>query len=282
MSTATQDCFESIAYRDRILAHSLDEEESSGGKTCLWNRRRAKRLFRLYGKTKDPSIRDQIVECYLGLARFYAWKYTGRGVDHEDLYQEACLGLLRAIEGFDPSRGVEFHTYAIWFVEGWIRQYFCDKTWVCKVPRSVKGMSLQIKNLADALGRFPSKEEIAELCDIPSDKIVDAIAAAQSWNSISFYQSRTDGDVNPFVAKETAYMDEELEAVDTRLSIEDAARKALDPSEVKIVKMYYYDELSQREIASKFGTYQMMISRSLQKSAGKMGAALSKSGKLAC
>lgn len=282
MSLANQESFEESPREERGEARFTVESDSPEKRACPWDRKRTKRLFRIYRKTRDPSVRDQIVECYLSLARFYAWKYSGRGVDYEDLYQEGCVGLVKAVDGFDPSRGVEFHTYAIWFVEGWIRQYFRDKAWICKVPRSVKGMSLQIKNLSRDLGRFPTKQEIAELCDIPEERIEDAVMAAQTWGSVSFYQSRMTSEINPFVAREAAYIDEKLEAVEVRLSIEDAARKALDSSEAEIVRMYYYDDLTQREIASKFETYQMMVSRSLKKSAGKLGAALSGEERMAC
>lgn len=244
--------------------------------------RRMRQLLKAYRESGDPEMRDLIYREHFHLAERYARKYSGRGIDYEDLRQEAGMGLLKAIDGFDPSRGVEFPTYAIWFVEGWIRQYFRDKAWICKVPRSVKGMSLQIKNLARELGRFPTRDEIAERCDIPEDRIADAVAAAQTWSSISFHQDQAGASINPSVAKEAAYVDEELEAVEVRLSIEDAVSKALDSSETEIVRMYYFEDLSQREIATKLGTYQMMVSRSLQKSAGKLGAALSEEGRKAC
>lgn len=236
--------------------------------------RRLRQLLLAYRESRDPEIRDLIFQESYHLAERYARRYAGRGVDYEDLRQEASLGLLKAIEGFDPSRGVEFQTYAVWFVEGWIRQYFRDKAWICKVPRSVKGMSLQIKRLYRELGRLPTRAEIAERCDIPEDRIDDALAAAQTWASVSFSQSRVSAEVSPLVAREMSYVDEELDAVEMRLSVQDAAARALEPPDMEIFRMYYFEELTQREIASRCGTHQMRVSRSLRKSAGKLGAEL--------
>ena len=244
--------------------------------------RRMRRLLSAYHKGRDTETRDLIYREHFHLAERYAKKYSGRGIDYEDLLQEAGLGLLKAIEGFDPARGVEFPTYAIWFVEGWIRQYFRDKAWICKVPRSVKGMSLQIKSLSCVLGRFPTREEIAEHCNIPPERIGDAIAAAQTWCSVSLHQDQVGADLDPSTARETACVDAELEALFTRLALEDAARRSLDEAESAIVRLYYFDDLSQREIAERLGTYQMMVSRSLRKSADKLNAELTREGRQVC
>ena len=255
---------------EKILV-SKDE----GKKSSAWDSQQTKKLFRIYQRKHDPEVRDKIFNHYLSLVKICARKYSGRGVDYDDLYQEGCIGLLKAIDRFDLSRGVEFHTYAFWFVEGWMRQYFRDKTWVCKVPKKVKDMSLRIRRLSRELGRFPTREEIVEQCDIPEDHVNEAIAAAATWNSVSFYHDSFDGAVNPLVEKETSRMDDKIEDVLTRMAIEDATRKTLSPIEVSVVRMYYYDNLSQRQIARKLGTYQMMVSRTLQSSANKLDIALS-------
>ena len=244
-----------------------------------WDNCKSRRLFREYQKTRDPEIRDQICQSYLSLASVYAWKYAGRGVDYEDLRQEGCLGLLRAIDGFDPNRGVEFVTYATYFVEGYIRQYFRDKTWPCYVPRSVKSMATRIKDFSSELGRLPTRQEAIEHCGIPAEKADDALAAAQTWNVVSFYRDDSSTGLNPAIANGISYVDENIDRSLMRLDVRKASEQALNKTEFSIVKMYYEDEMSQREIAHKLGTYQMMVSRSLQKSAGKLGAALSEGKK---
>ncbi len=261
------------SHLDKQKARALRE---AGERQRRIRDRRTKRLFIAYRKRGNLMARDLIYQEHLYLADVYAKKYAGRGAEYEDLRQEASMGLLKAVEGFDPDRDVGFTTYAIWFVEGWIRQYFRDKAWVCKVPRRVKGMSLQIKNLSRELGRFPTREEIAERCDIPEERMGDAIAAAQTWCSVSINQDQADTGTSSSAAREIACEDNEIEAMLTRLSIEEAARRALDDEESKIVRMYYIDELSQREIAARLGTYQMAVSRSLQRSTSKLEAALKK------
>ena len=236
--------------------------------------RQTKRLFREYQKTRDPEVRNQICQSYLSLTSICAWRYAGRGVDFEDLRQEGCLGLLRAIDGFDPHRGVEFSTYATYFVEGHIRQYFRDKTWQCYVPRRTRLMAVRIKDLSNDLGRMPTKQEVIDLCGIPADKVDDAIAALQAWNSVGFFRDDLNTGLNPAIVNEISYVDEGFDRTLMRLDVERASEKALSKSEFSIVKMYYEDEMSQREIARKLGTYQMTVSRSLQRSAGKLGVVL--------
>lgn len=254
--------------------------KDAGKRQSAWDSQQTKKLFQIYQQKHDPAVRDKIFEHYLSLVKICAYKYSGRGVDYDDLFQEGCIGLLKAIERFDLSRGVEFHTYAFWLVEGWMRQYFRDKTWVCKVPKKVKDMSLRIKKLSRKLGRFPTREEIVEHCGIPEDYVGEAIAAAATWNSVSFYHNSFDGAINPLVEKDASCMDSKLEDMLTRVAIEEAARKALSPTEVSVVRMYYYDNLSQRQIARKLGTYQMMVSRTLQSSASKLDAELSDNKKM--
>ena len=254
--------------------------KDAGERQSAWNSQQAKKLFRVYRRKRDPAVRDKIFDHYLSLVRICAWKYSGRGVDYDDLFQEGCMGLLKAIERFDLSRGVEFHTYAFWFVEGRMRQYFRDKTWVCKVPKKLRDMSLHVRRLSRELGYFPTREEIIERCGIPEDCVDEVISAAETWNSVSFYHNSFDGCINPLVEKDTSCVDDKLENVLTRVTIEEATRKALTPTEISVVRMYYFDNLSQRQIARKLGTYQMMISRTLQSSTSKLDAALSEKEKM--
>ena len=253
---------------------SADESSGQKPRQTIRDSRQSKQLFREYQKTGDLEIRNQICQSYMSLASICAWRYAGRGVDFEDLRQEGYLGLLRAIDGFDPDRGVGFATYATYFVEGHIRQYFRDKTWLCYVPRSVKAMAARIKDLSNDLGRMPTRQEIIDLCGIPAERVDDAVAAAQTWSSVSFYRDDLSTGLNPSIVNEISYVDEGFDRTLVRLDVERASEKALSKSEFSIVKMYYEDEMSQREIARKLGTYQMMVSRSLQRSTGKLGVVL--------
>ena len=252
------------------------------GKKRFWNSRKVMALFESYRKTQDPSIRDQIFDEYAGLASIYAWKYSDRGADVEDLRQEGCLGLLKAIEGFDPSRGVQFHTYAIYFVEGHIRQYFRDKTWACHVPRSMKVMAFRVKKLSSELGRLPTKQEAVNLCGIPENKVDEALEAARAWGYLSFCHGESDLFFASIFVNEVSYIDHNLESAPLRLDIQEISQNRLSSTEARIMKMFYEDDLSQREIACRLGTYQMLVSRTLQRSTRKIGVELSEKGKMAC
>lgn len=264
--------FENPAGHEKRRAASDMASPTPSRKKSTRKTRRTNELFRIYHKTRDPGIRNQICEEHLSLVSVCAYKYAKKGVDYEDLYQEGCLGLLRAIDGFDPARGVEFRTYATYFVEGFIRQYFRDKAWICHVPRSVKDLALQIKRLSEDLGHEPTRQEIIDFCGVPDNKADEAIAASQLWSPICLY---SDGEINYSIIHEASYDDNELESLPDRLTLQKASAETLSPMEASVVHMYYYDDLSQREIARKLGTYQMMISRLLEKSNRKLEAALS-------
>ena len=238
-------------------------------------RRRVKRLFAEYKKTGNPLLREEICGEHLGLVRFYARKYAESGMDYEDLYQEGCLGLLAAFERYDPSLGAEFITYASYFIKGYIREYYRTKAWPCSVPRSMRDLSFQIRLLANKLGHEPSRQEVIEFCDIPPDKIDDAIAASRVWHPLCFHSADVACDLNPRILAGVSSPDHELEDAPMRIDMASVLNETLKPKEREIVYMRYFEDLSQREIAERLGTHQMHVSRSLQKSAEKLEATFS-------
>ena len=235
-----------------------------------WSDERELRLFKEYKETRDPGIRDEIFHEYRRLAVLCARKYEGRGADFDDLYQEGCLGILKAIERYDPSRGAKFFTYATYYVEGNVREYFRDRTWPCQVPRSIKRHSHRIKELLDELGYIPSRQELIELGGIPAGKVDDAMLAAGAWKPAPLYRYDSCTEETAEVSRATARYDRDTETVPDRLCIRDAIDSCLNPYEKRVVQMFFYRGLSQTEIANRLGTYQMRISRILRCSLSKL------------
>src|SRR3954464_10583826 len=148
-----------------------------GGKIA--NAARAEReheLLRRYHVDGDPTAKDQLAEEMLPLARALAGRYAGRGEPLDDLVQVACVGIMKAIEGFDLARDVRFSSYATPTVLGEIKRYFRDRTWALRVPRGMQELQLQISRARDKLthelGRSPNVVELAQAVGAPFEEVL--------------------------------------------------------------------------------------------------------------
>lgn len=146
---------------------------------------RITKLFLEYQKTGDKEIRDILVKEHLYLAEILAKKYIGKGIDYEDIFQVASIGLILAVDRFDPTKGFVFSSYATPTIIGEIKRYFRDKGWTIKVPRRIQELSKKIsvaKNtLATMLGRIPTAEEIADYLDVTYDQVIEAMEASKVY-----------------------------------------------------------------------------------------------------
>lgn len=252
-----------------LKEHSIAQEPKSDDR-LHWSPSHTRRLFRQYQQTKNKDIRDEIFSYYENLASLLARRYAYKGIAYDDLYQEGCLGLLVAIERYDVSRGVQFATFAFYYIRGHIVQFFRSNAWPCYVPREYKEMSVRIRNLADELGHELSKSEIVDLLDIPEKKADAALAATKVWEPVCLHKADCASDLNPTILQYVSCEDRDLELVPERICLQDAVARELSPEEVTIIHLYYYEQISQSEIARMLGTYQMMVSRLLHKATDKL------------
>src|SRR5919206_2281365 len=136
-------------------------------------------LLRRYHVGGDTRARDQLAEEMLPLARALAGRYAGRGEALDDLVQVACVGIMKAIEGFDLTRDVRFSSYATPTVLGEIKRHFRDKTWAMRVPRGMQELQLKIAKARDKLtsqlGRSPTVQELAEAVDAPFEEVLQTL-----------------------------------------------------------------------------------------------------------
>src|SRR5215212_8069899 len=141
--------------------------------------RRERDLLQRYHQHGDQRARDQLAEEMLPLARALAGRYTGRGEPLDDLVQVACVGIMKAIDGFDLSREVRFSSYATPTVLGEIKRYFRDKTWAMRVPRGMQELQIEIAKARDKLttelGRSPTVQEIADAVRQPFEEVLTTI-----------------------------------------------------------------------------------------------------------
>jgi RNA polymerase sigma-B factor len=234
-------------------------------------------LFAAYRATEERAIRNQLVEVHRGLAASIANDYRGRGVDLDDLVQIAMLGMLKAVERFDPGRGIPFSSFASRTVNGEIKRYFRDRTWAVRPPRSAQERHLDLRRargaLSSRLGRPPTVAELAAELDISSDDVLDAIEAGAAYRATSLDARRRGDDDGGPLAERIPGSDSSNGRVELRVLV-DQLLDTLPAREAQIMRLRFYDELTQSEIAERLGISQMHVSRLMRRCLVDLRAAL--------
>jgi RNA polymerase sigma-B factor len=234
-------------------------------------------LLRRYHQHGCLDSRQALVERCLPLVRAVAARYRNRGVPFEDLVQVGSIGLIKAIDRFDPERGVKLATYAMPNIAGEIQRYFRDHRWGMRVPRELQEISLRMRSeqdrLSGELGRAPSVAELAEATGVDQEKVLDALQCMDSHMALSLQQRHpeTGGSLEDAVGSDDGGFDES----EARMLIADAVG-ALRPREREIVRLRFFGNRSQREIAEEIGISQMHVSRLLRRSLHEMREHLSR------
>lgn len=212
----------------------------------------------------DPAAKDSIVRLFQPLTEYLARRFAGRGEPLDDLIQVANIGLLGAIERFDPSREVQFSTYAAATMVGELKRHFRDKGWTIRVPRRLQELGLRINRLLPAisqdLGRSPTIAELATRLEVDEEEVVDAMEAAQAYSTMSL-----DAPINEdggTAADALGDVDPSMEQLDEWESIAPAIRD-LPARERRVLYLRFFSGLTQSEIAEEIGVSQMHVSRIL-------------------
>jgi RNA polymerase sigma-B factor len=211
-----------------------------------------------------------LVEGYRSLVYFLARKFMNRGEPLEDIVQVGFLGLVKAIERFEPDLGNEFTTFATPTVTGEIKRYFRDKGWAIRFPRRLQELYQQVvrtnEELKKELSRTPRVAEIAERLKVSEEEVLEAMEMSPAKAPMSLDATiGSDGDDGRSLFESLGNADPNLDRVEMR----DVLRRAMEhltPRERSIMAMRFYDEMSQSEIAKKLGISQMHVSR-LQRAA---------------
>jgi RNA polymerase sigma-B factor len=220
-------------------------------------------------QTQAARDRERLVEAHLPLARALARRYANRGVPLEDLEQVAAVGLLNAVNRYDPSRGRELASFATPTIMGELRRHFRDTAWGMRVPRGLQEQHLAVRREIDALtveqGATPSVAAVAERTGLSAEDVLDAIAAGRAWRPDSL-QAPADPDA-PDGGREERIGDEDpgFDRAEDRAVLSDALR-SLPARERVIVHLRFARGLTQSEIAERVGISQMHVSRLLRRS----------------
>jgi RNA polymerase sigma-B factor len=227
------------------------------------------RTFVAFADTRDPAIRDQLIEAHLGLAEYLARRFANRGEPLDDLVQVASLGLVKAVERFDPGRGLEFTTFATPTIVGELKRHFRDKGWAVRVPRRVQELHLRvtrvIDDLATELGRSPTVQEIAHRAGTTEDEVAEAVDAGSAYRSASLDAGRGDDDESPGLIGQLGDIDPELARAERRAALGPLI-SGLPEREQVMLYLRFYEGMTQSEIAKRLGISQMHVSRLLSRS----------------
>jgi len=225
-------------------------------------------LFRTYRDGGDRAVRNELVEAHRGLAASIANDYRGRGVELDDLVQIAMLGTLKAVERFDLDRGIPFSSFASRTVNGEIKRYFRDRTWAVRPPRSAQERHLDLRRvrsgLSSRLGRPPTVVELADELDLSTDQVLDALEAGAAYRATSLDARRPGDDDSPSLADRLPGSEAPSRPVELRVLV-DQLLDTLPEREATIMRLRFYDELTQSEIAVRLGISQMHVSRLMRR-----------------
>jgi RNA polymerase sigma-B factor len=237
--------------------------------TSLPSRDELRAKFEDYKRSGDRRARNELIEAHRPLATHLARRYANRGEPLDDLVQVAFVGMLKAVERFDPERGLEFSTFATATVDGELKRHFRDKTWSVRVPRRSQELHLRLAPtvalLTQRLGHAPRIPEIAHELGISEEEVLEAMEVGGAYRSASLDAAGSEGRDSIGLAERLGTLDGNFDLAEHRVVIE-RALEALPERERMIIRLRFFDDLTQSEIAEHVGVSQMHVSRLLARS----------------
>jgi len=241
------------------------------------NRTESEELLQRLAETPegDPArahLRDAVVTSHLPLVHHIARRFHGRGEPHDDVVQVGTIGLIKAVDRFEPGRGVPFAGYAVPTVTGEIRRYFRDRAGSVRLPRRVQEFQVAVtqarETLTHQLGRTPTVEEVATLAGLETDTVLEVLESAYSLSTVPL---DVDNGVSDSLGEEDVALDEVL----TRATLRPVLAK-LAPRERRIIALRFVRGMSQAQIADEVGLSQMHVSRLLSKTLARLRAEMTR------
>jgi len=224
------------------------------------------------GHPEKAVLRDKAIEAWLPLASHLARRYSGHGEPLDDLQQVAVVGLIKAVDRFDPGRGIEFAGFAIPTIVGEIKRHFRDRTWSIRVPRRLQELRLAITAangaLTNSLGRSPTVADIAGHLGMTEEEVLEGLEGARAYNSTSLSTPVAE-DSATTLGDTLGEQDAGFELTELRVAL-GPALAGLNEREQKIISLRFYGNLTQAEIAAQIGISQMHVSRLLTKALAKL------------
>jgi len=233
-----------------------------------------KLLLRRYHEDGDLAAREQLIEQYMSLVRSLARRYSYRGEQLDDLVQIGSIGLIKAIDRFDLTRGVELTTYATPNIIGEIKRHFRDRGWAVRVPRGLQELNVQLSKLVEqltvSLSRSPTIPELAKAAGVEEEEVLEALESGRAYSSLSLSQggSSEDGeDIDPL--ESLGDVEHQYEISEDRAVLAPGF-KVLNERERRILHLRFFEGLTQSQIAQQVGISQMHVSRLIRRALEKI------------
>ncbi|MFP5326698.1 MAG: RNA polymerase sigma factor SigF, partial [Acidimicrobiia bacterium] len=228
--------------------------------------------FAAFAESRSDKLRDELIEAHIGLAEYLARRFANRGEPLDDLVQVASLGLLKAVDRFEPERGLEFSTYATHTIVGELKRHFRDKGWAVRVPRRMQELHLRlsaiVSTLSQELGRSPTIPEIAAAAGTSEEEILEAMEAGQAYRFTSI-DAPVPGEEAGSLSQTLGEEDEGMADAEHRVALSPLIAKL--PERQQLILHYrFFEGLTQSEIAKRLGISQMHVSRLLARSLAQL------------
>jgi RNA polymerase sigma-B factor len=235
-------------------------------------------LFMRYHGEGDVLAREQLVQRFLPLARQLARRYQRAGEPLDDLLQVASMGLIKAIDRFDPEREIAFSSYAGPTILGEIKRHFRDRTWAVRVPRDLQELTLRVDRavgeLSDELRRQPSVSELAEAVGADEEQVLEALQAGGAYRAVSIDAPRgSAGDDDAATLGDSVGIDEDgFDRAEDRATLANLL-STVTPREREVLRMRFEEDMTQAEIGAVIGVSQMQVSRVIRQALTRLRAA---------
>ena len=230
-------------------------------------------LFHRYHVTRDPAVREQLIERFLPLSRSIALRFSSRRDTLEDLLQVATIGLINAVDRFDPARGVAFSTYAVPTISGEIKRYFRDRTWSVRPPRALQELALRVDTAVVELtedGRAPTIADLAHRLSEPQELVLEALHAHHARYAVSMQaQLGSEDDGVARLEDRIGLDDEAFDVAEERVVLERLMRMVTERDR-RVLRMHFELDMTQREIGDVLGVSQMQVSRIIRHALQRM------------
>lgn len=244
----------------------MSNSTSNEAKEKLRIKKDSKELFRKYAETKNIDVREELISRYMYIAEILSKKYANKGIDYDDIYQVACIGLIYAVDRFDIDKGYEFSSFATPTIIGEIKKYFRDKGWAIRVPRRIQELSQKVNlaktTLSQELQRSPNVYELAEYLNSTPEEVLEVMEASKVYTPQSLDISyESDGDdkeisLSDLIGEE----DKQFLKIENNDFLSKTIEK-LNRIEKQIISDRYFSKKTQIEIANELGISQMTVSR---------------------
>ncbi len=253
----------------------------SGVSFDVSRREELKAKFSEFSETRDQAVRRELIEAHLGLAEYLARRFANRGEPLDDLIQVASVALLKAVDRYDPDRGVEFSTYATHTIAGELKRHFRDKGWAVRAPRRMQELYLRLGQAISALsqerGRSPTISELAQETRVSEEEVLEALEAGQAYRFASLDAPGTGPEEAEALASRLGEEDPEFTGAEHRATLSPLIAK-LPHRQQLILHLRFFEGLTQSDIAARLGISQMHVSRLLARSLAQLREAAETDG----